>query len=115
VARRRVWARVEGLPAGQDRPLRRARALALPALTGALVAIGVVAILRMVPATRPTHAPVVSKRAPSATASVSQLVLTLLGLCPRERLLRPCALVEVRRPVWRWSVASALSSMLILC
>ena len=68
VARRRVWARVEGLPAGQDRPLRRARALALPALTGALVAIGVVAILRMVPATRPTHAPVVSKRAPSATA-----------------------------------------------
>ena len=72
VARRRVWARVEGLPAGQDRPLRRARALALPALTGALVAIGVVAILRMVPATRPTHAPVVSKRAPSATASVSQ-------------------------------------------
>jgi len=68
VARRRVWARVEGLPAGQDRPLRRARALALPALTGALVAIGVVAILRMVPATRPTHAPVVAKRASSASA-----------------------------------------------
>jgi len=72
VARRRVWARVEGLPAGQDRPLRRARAWAFPALTGALVAVGVVAVLWMVPATRPTHAPVVAKRASSATASVSQ-------------------------------------------
>jgi len=72
VARRRVWARVEGLPAGKDQPRRRARTLALPALTGALVAIGVVAILWLVPATRPTHAPVVAKRAPSATASVPQ-------------------------------------------
>ena len=72
VARRRVWARVEGLPAGKDQPRRRARTLALPALTGALVAIGVVAILWLVPAMRPTHAPVVAKRAPSATTPVSQ-------------------------------------------
>ena len=71
VARRRVWARVEGLPAGKDR-LRRARALALPALTGALVAVGVVAILWMVPATRPAHSPVVTKRVPSAPVSASQ-------------------------------------------
>ena len=72
VARRRVWAQLEVLPTGQERPLRRARALALPALTGALVAIGVVAILWMVPATRPAHAPVAAKRAPSSTASLSQ-------------------------------------------
>ena len=71
VARRRVWARVEGLPAGKDR-LRRARALALPALTGALVAVGVVAILWMVPATRPAHSPVVANRVPSAPVSASQ-------------------------------------------
>ena len=72
VARRRVWARVEGLPAGKDRSLRRARALALPALTGALVAVGVVAILWMVPATRPAHSPVVANRVPSAPVSASQ-------------------------------------------
>jgi ferric-dicitrate binding protein FerR (iron transport regulator) len=72
VAQRRVWAQLEGLPAGQERPLRRARAWALPALTGAVVAVGVVAILWMVPATRPTHALVVAKQAPSSTAPVSQ-------------------------------------------
>ncbi len=68
VARRRVWARIEGLPLGKDLSSRRARTLALPALTGALVAVGVVAILWMVPATRATHSPVLAKRVPSATA-----------------------------------------------
>jgi ferric-dicitrate binding protein FerR (iron transport regulator) len=70
VARRRVWARIEGLPSGKDLPLRRARALALPALTGALVAVGVVAILWIVPATRPTHS--LAKRAVSSAAPASQ-------------------------------------------
>jgi len=72
VARRRVWARIEGLPSGKDLPVRRARSLALPALTGALVAVGVVAVLWMVPATRPTHSPVAAKRVVPAVASVSQ-------------------------------------------
>ena len=72
VARRRVWARIEGLPLGKDLSSRRARTLALPALAGALVAVGVVAILWIVPATRATHSPVLAKRVSSATASVSQ-------------------------------------------
>jgi len=54
VARRRVWSRLEGLPSGKDLPARRARSLALPALVGALVAVSVVAVLWVVPATRPT-------------------------------------------------------------
>ena len=70
VARRRVWAQIEGLQSSQDPPARRARSLALPALTGALVAVGVVAVLWMVPATRPTHLP--AKRVAPAVASVSQ-------------------------------------------
>jgi len=74
VARRRVWARIEGLPSGQNLPVRRARSLALPALTGALVAVGVVAVLWMVPATRPTHSPVAAKRVAPAVASASQPV-----------------------------------------
>jgi transmembrane sensor len=74
VARRRVWARIEGLPSGEDLPVRRARSLALPALTGALVAVGVVAVLWMVPATRPTHSPVAAKRVAPAVASTSQPV-----------------------------------------
>ena len=75
VARRRVWARIEGLPSGKDLPVRRARSLALPALTGALVAVGVVAVLWMVPATRPTRSPVAAKRMAPAVASASQPVL----------------------------------------
>lgn len=74
VARRRVWARIEDLPSGKDLPVRRARSLALPALTGALVAVGVVAVLWMVPATRPTHSPVAAKRVAPAVASASQPV-----------------------------------------
>jgi ferric-dicitrate binding protein FerR (iron transport regulator) len=72
VARRRVWARIEGLPSGKDLPVRWARSLALPALTGALVAVAVVAVLWMVPATRPTHSPVVAKRVAPAVTSASQ-------------------------------------------
>jgi ferric-dicitrate binding protein FerR (iron transport regulator) len=74
VARRRVWARIEGLPSGKDLSVRRARSLALPALTGALVAVGVVAVLWMVPATRPTRSPVAAKRVVPAVASASQPV-----------------------------------------
>jgi ferric-dicitrate binding protein FerR (iron transport regulator) len=72
VARRRVWARIEGLLSGKSLPLLRGRSLALPALTGALVAVAVVAVLWMVPATRPTHSPVVAKRVASSVASASQ-------------------------------------------
>jgi len=69
VARRRVWARIEGLPSGKDLPLRRTRTWALPALAGASVAVGVVAILWMVPAARPIHSP--AKLAVSSVAPVS--------------------------------------------
>jgi FecR protein len=72
VARRRVWARIEGVVFGKDLLVRRARSLALPALTGALVAVGVVAGLWMVPATRPGHPSVVAKRVAPAVVSASQ-------------------------------------------
>ena len=72
VARRRVWARIESVLFGKDLPVRRARSLVLPALTGALVAVGAVAGLWMVPATRPSHQSVVAKRVPPAVASASQ-------------------------------------------
>jgi ferric-dicitrate binding protein FerR (iron transport regulator) len=71
VARRRVWARIEGLPSGTDLPVRRARSFAFPASVGALVAVGVVAVLWMVPATRSTRSPMAKKTAP-VVASVSQ-------------------------------------------
>jgi ferric-dicitrate binding protein FerR (iron transport regulator) len=72
VARRRVWGRIEGLLSSKTQPLLRARSLALPALTGALVAVGVVAVLWIVPATRPTHSPVVAKRVAPAVVSAPQ-------------------------------------------
>ena len=72
VARRRVWARIEGLVSGKNLPGRRARWLALPALAGALVAVGVVAVLWMVPATRTSHVPVVAKRVVPPVASAPQ-------------------------------------------
>ena len=72
VARRRVWGRIEGLLSSKTLPLLRARSLALPALTGALVAVGVVAVLWIVPATRPTHSPVAAKRVASVVASAPQ-------------------------------------------
>ena len=72
MARRRVWGRIEGLASGKDMPARRPRSLVLPALTGALVAVGVVAVLWLVPATLPTHSPVVAKRVAPAAVSVSQ-------------------------------------------
>ncbi|MGA7742398.1 MAG: FecR domain-containing protein [Polyangia bacterium] len=72
VARRRVWARIEGLLSGNNLPLLRARSLVLPALTGALVALGVVAALWMVPAMRPARAPVAAKRVAPAVASAPQ-------------------------------------------
>ena len=72
VARRRVWSRLEGLPSGKDLPARRARSLALPALVGALVAVSVVAVLWVVPATRPTPSSVAAKRVAPAVASASQ-------------------------------------------
>jgi len=68
VARRRVWTRLEGLLVSQGLPVRRARWFALPALAGALVAVGVVAVLWIVPATRRGQAP--AKKA--AVASTSQ-------------------------------------------
>ena len=72
VARRRVWARIEGMVYGKDLRLRRARVFVLPALGGALVAVGVVAALWMVPATRSSRQPVAAKRVAPAVASVSQ-------------------------------------------
>ena len=70
VARRRIWARLEGLLSDKSLPLLRGRSLALPALTGALVAVGVVAVLWLVPATRYTHSS--AKRAAPAVAPVAQ-------------------------------------------
>jgi transmembrane sensor len=72
VARRRVWARIEALLLGKGLPARRARSVVLPALTGALVAVSVVAVLWVVPATRPSHSPVAAKRVAPAVASAQQ-------------------------------------------
>jgi len=71
VARRRIWARLEGLPFGTALPVSRARSLARPALAGVLVAVGVVAVLWIVPATRPASSSLAKKTAP-VVASVSQ-------------------------------------------
>jgi transmembrane sensor len=49
VARRRVWARIEDLPLNGGAPVRRTRSFVLPVMTGALVAVGVVALLWLVP------------------------------------------------------------------
>ena len=68
VARRRVWARIEGLPSGKL-PARPTRRFALPTLAGALLAVSVVAVLWMVPAKRPGSAPV--KQTVSAVASAA--------------------------------------------
>jgi ferric-dicitrate binding protein FerR (iron transport regulator) len=72
VARRRVWARLEALLSGKSLPRLRGRSLALPALTGTLVAVGVVAVLWMVPVTRPNRPSAVAKRAAPASTSVPQ-------------------------------------------
>jgi transmembrane sensor len=49
VARRRVWARIEDLPLHAGAPMRRSRTFVWPVLTGAVVAMGVVALLWFVP------------------------------------------------------------------
>jgi hypothetical protein len=72
VARRRVWARIEDLPLGQALPLRRPRSFVLPAFTGALVAVGVVAVLWLVPATRPGHSPDLAIQTTSGVATSPQ-------------------------------------------
>lgn len=49
VARRRVWARIEDLPLNAGAPARRSRSFLIPVMTGGLVAVGVVALLWLVP------------------------------------------------------------------
>ncbi len=49
VARRRVWARIEDLPTTGEVPVRRSRSFILPVMTGTLVAVGLVAVLWLVP------------------------------------------------------------------
>jgi transmembrane sensor len=49
VARRRVWARIEDLPLNAEASSRRSRSFLLPVMTGGLAAVGVVALLWLVP------------------------------------------------------------------
>jgi len=72
VARRRVWTRIEDLPLGRGLPVRRSRSFVLPILTGALVAVSAVAVLWLVPATRPGHDSAVVKRVAPSFAPTTQ-------------------------------------------
>ncbi|HEX7598398.1 MAG TPA: FecR domain-containing protein [Polyangia bacterium] len=89
VARRRVWARIEDLPLRQALPVRRGRSFALPALTGALVAVGVVAVLWLVPATRPGHSPDSANQAGSGLATASQTEPVVIRTGPSDQSATP--------------------------
>jgi len=92
-----------------------ARSLVLPALTGALVAVGAVAGLWMVPATRPSHQSVVARRVAPAVASASQGSPVASRVASRSLPQRRCAPVEARKPAWPCWVVPGSNSMLILC
>ena len=78
IARRRVWAQIENLPLKPEEPLRRSRSFALPAMTGALVVLGAVALLWLVPGADPGQ---VSQTPPSA-AVVAQPTSSPLAPSP---------------------------------
>jgi len=109
VARRRVWARIEGLPLGKDLSSRRGKDVGPPGPHRGVGCCGC-----WWPSYgwfRPRALPIRLSWPSGCLRRRHSLVQTLLGLCPRDHPPRPCAPAEAKRLAWRWPVVPASSSI----